>query len=682
MDPTAAYLSASRASAVDPEWADIVAAKDDMLRAKEAAVAQLKADMAAREQEMAARIRRAAKATQQAQSHASAIAPSRMMFPQQQQQQQQHREIRQATSTGYIPTTASAAAMISAQQQQQQQQQQQESAAPASAYEWAATQPAPATTPVPSSTLTGVDGTKAMDDVIIETAAAAASELQQQQQQQSYRPMFSDSLAVLDDQAEPTTVADIDVVAPASAASVATAKRTSAMLAESASTSSSQLPEQPRWARMAEVLESEAKELRRQMRAADEAVQAAKATAREANARRKAAEAMAYSLQQSEAARCAEVEAWQREARGLEARIMERDERLAVLEAAASSAEVATSKAEAMERYIRDLPTADEYAAQCEAAAESQRRCDSYREANDLAEVDLKQQKRQIERQQAQLETLNAENDDLRAGLLRAEKSKAQTTHELKTLCNTLTAERDAVREHYTDVTRQLSEMTASCERLQQQLADQSAVHDAASQRNTERDGLVAELQARLAESGGEVKRLERKLSDGEETRASLLRKVKAQATTIRELRTAFSSLTDQNQQLIAQNQRLRAGMDPGRDIGPLELPQNYLTPTETDKLQDELAESVTELQDVVQLALSRLHGSSPHLAVMLGLDGGSGSGSGSGGGGGGSFLVRTSDFSSQLETVRELRKELRVVRDQIANKYASDVGRDACAVQ
>lgn len=47
--------------------------------------------------------------------------------------------------------------------------------------------------------------------------------------------------------------------------------------------------------------------------------------------------------------------------------------------------------------------------------------------------------------------------------------------------------------------------------------------------------------------------------------------------------------LTDQNQQLIGQNQRLRAGMDPGRGVEPLDLPMQFLLPSETDKLQDEV---------------------------------------------------------------------------------------------
>lgn len=132
---------------------------------------------------------------------------------------------------------------------------------------------------------------------------------------------------------------------------------------------------QPRWARMAEVLETEARELRTQMRAMDNAVQEANAAAQEAESRRAAAEAMAYSLRQSDEAHQAEVATWQREVRALRQALQEREERMEVMELNAQAGEVAQAKAESMERYIKDLPTIEEYEVKCQQADELQREC-------------------------------------------------------------------------------------------------------------------------------------------------------------------------------------------------------------------------------------------------------------------------------------------------------------------
>ena len=126
---------------------------------------------------------------------------------------------------------------------------------------------------------------------------------------------------------------------------------------------------------MAEVLETEARELRTQMRAMDNAVQEANAAAQEAESRRAAAEAMAYSLRQSDEAHQAEVATWQREVRALRQALQEREERMEVMELNAQAGKVAQAKAESMERYIKDLPTIEEYEVKCQQADELQREC-------------------------------------------------------------------------------------------------------------------------------------------------------------------------------------------------------------------------------------------------------------------------------------------------------------------
>ncbi len=74
----------------------------------------------------------------------------------------------------------------------------------------------------------------------------------------------------------------------------------------------------------------------------------------------------------------------------------------------------------------------------------------------------------------------------------------------------------------------------------------------------------------------------------------------------------------------------------------------------------------------MIQLALQRIHNSDPQIAHLLGL----------GPGADAKLFARTSDFDSRLESVREMLEEIESVRNAITEKYAQDMGKDACAVQ
>ena len=145
---------------------------------------------------------------------------------------------------------------------------------------------------------------------------------------------------------------------------------------------------------------------------------------------------------------------------------------------------------------------------------------------------------------------------------------------------------------------------------------------------------MVADLQAQAAEFEVAKRQMQQQYSDLQDVRDSLLRKLNAQAATIRELRDSINAvcfrlrcavcvcvcvcdyvcksvhirnycyfsfikippppppmqMSEQNQKLIGQNQKLRSGgtvMSPAAK--PVGVPVSDLTPQELDQIQDEV---------------------------------------------------------------------------------------------
>jgi hypothetical protein len=92
-----------------------------------------------------------------------------------------------------------------------------------------------------------------------------------------------------------------------------------------------------------------------------------------------------------------------------------------------------------------------------------------------------------------------------------------------------------------------------------------------------------------------------------------------------------------------------------------------------TSQVHDALADCLHELQGLVHTVEAKSRGEEPPIGEMLGLDRPPELGA---------HFVRTNDPDEQLHTVTEMRRTVSRLRQQVCNKYAGDLGPEACAMQ
>ncbi len=85
-------------------------------------------------------------------------------------------------------------------------------------------------------------------------------------------------------------------------------------------------------------------------------------------------------------------------------------------------------------------------------------------------------------------ESMVKEVEELRRQVLEVDRAKMETSHELKQLIQRLTGERDAIKQSYDAMSRELSETHAECEKLQQRIIDERAVQSSEQGRHTQRE--------------------------------------------------------------------------------------------------------------------------------------------------------------------------------------------------
>lgn len=256
--------------------------------------------------------------------------------------------------------------------------------------------------------------------------------------------------------------------------------------------------------------------------------------------------------------------------------------------------------------------------------------------------------------------------------------------------------ERDAEYASNEKLTQELTEATTRVHELQTRCAGLESECSTHEGRHVQRDAAYVDLQAQTAAHVRNIKALQAQLAEAEDARTAGQRKQQAQAATIRDLRAAITGLTEQNQALLAQNQRLlpatlsggRAGgvnsLTPAATlVGPLSssnaglrgngaVPESPRAGADLDRLQDALQECFDVMQSVVTLAAARARGDDPALNQLLGLHGPVDA----------PVFARTSDPQEQIQTVTEMKRELETIRNRITQQYAADVGKDACGVQ
>eukprot|EP00043_Microstomoeca_roanoka_P018459 m.198032 g.198032 ORF g.198032 m.198032 type:complete len:657 (-) comp16830_c0_seq2:724-2694(-) len=374
-----------------------------------------------------------------------------------------------------------------------------------------------------------------------------------------------------------------------------------------------------------------------------------------------------------------ELAALQKETYSLQQQLNNAHTKLQSLTLEVREGEVAREKARRLERYLKTVPTSEEYENKCNEVARLQH-------VEEQLQTQLREEKtqghvlrQQINSQEATIHDLKREITVLREQVLETGEIKNTAIEEMRTVLRQVTQERNEARQLYERVSNELSSRIAESKSLQQKLDLEDRVLEEQRHQTSLRDAHIQELQAKEAEFVRAERHLRASLTDAEDIRESLLRKLSAQASTIRDLRESIAALTDQNQMLVSQNQMLRSG----RDLPLLDIPKyagseaqvkasGTLTASEADALQDELGKTLQQFARVFDLALARLNNSDDDIRRLLGFSAQREI----------PLFVRTTDVSSRLECISEMQRFVERLESGISDAYARDVGHEACGIQ
>lgn len=210
-------------------------------------------------------------------------------------------------------------------------------------------------------------------------------------------------------------------------------------------------------------------------------------------------------------------------------------------------------------------------------------------------------------------------------------------------------------------------------------LLDKRTVQAEADERFQRRENQLMQLRATVAEYQASLRDREYNIAELEDFKESAEKKMAAQAATIQDLRGALDTMRSVNQELLASNYnrdqpRSQAVIAAGFALdahAPAEHQAAERLAAETDAIQDELASCVMDLRSVIQVALQRAGGEKPNIGQLLGVESGQGE-----------LFVRTIDRYNMLETIKAMHSEVEQMRTLLSDRYAEDVGADACGVQ
>lgn len=136
--------------------------------------------------------------------------------------------------------------------------------------------------------------------------------------------------------------------------------------------------------------------------------------------------------------------------------------------------------------------------------------------------------------------------------------------------------------------------------------------------------------------------------------------KLKAQASTITELRTALKALRGANQELLAGNYDLPQYTSPAASDAQIRAPEPLTQRPEDEAIQDELAECLMRLEGVIKVVVARARGQEPDISGLLGIEKAADH-----------RFVRTNDREQQLSNLRNMKREIEDVRSWLCNRYA-----------
>lgn len=332
-----------------------------------------------------------------------------------------------------------------------------------------------------------------------------------------------------------------------------------------------------------------------------------------------------------------------------------------------------------LESYISELPTTQEFASKVDELAASENMVVGFKEQIKAAEKEVVALTEALVDRDEGGRRLNLELKRLSQQLVDHKESAEHGREELLRT-NTLLADESRRRNLMLDTAEtELEETKKQCSTWKQRLEDERTVQAEADERFQRRENQLILLRASVAEYQASLRDREFTISELDDFKESAEKKMAAQAATIQDLRGALDTMRSVNQELLASNYnrdqpRSQAVVAAGFALdahAPAEHQAAERLTAETDAIQDELASCVMDLRSVIQVALQRAGGKKPNIGQLLGVESGQGE-----------LFVRTIDRHNMLETIKSMHSEVEQMRSLLSDRYAEDVGADACGVQ
>eukprot|EP00039_Didymoeca_costata_P010591 m.142902 g.142902 ORF g.142902 m.142902 type:complete len:591 (+) comp14890_c0_seq5:186-1958(+) len=342
-------------------------------------------------------------------------------------------------------------------------------------------------------------------------------------------------------------------------------------------------------------------------------------------------------------------------------------------------------KFESMEKYVSQLPTMEEFNEENSGRIYLEQECAGLKQRAVEAEAEVDNLTLALRNSEQEKSELRNACADLQAKHNEELSSGKTTTDEVKKangiLQDNLASKQEIIESLQTEIDMHRHARAEAEEKLE----NIQLMRDEADAGHKQRDRQLTELRETLQKYQDSINdyRLDiRKQMDIKET---MEKKLNAQAGTIRDLRKALESMRSVNQSLLEStysdggvfpSKSKRTGVQPGGEedltlsMSSASIVANSHQMDPLDRVQEEMAECILSLRAVVDVAIARASGRYVDIGKLLGTRKDD------------DVYAKVSDPAQRLPFIREMQKDVDDLRDHLSDRFAEDVGFEACEVQ
>ncbi|EDV24526.1 uncharacterized protein TRIADDRAFT_56407 [Trichoplax adhaerens] len=172
-----------------------------------------------------------------------------------------------------------------------------------------------------------------------------------------------------------------------------------------------------------------------------------------------------------------------------------------------------------------------------------------------------------------------------------------------------------------------------------------------------------------LSDKQHNIEQYQHRLTEEKDIISGLSKSLKERDSTIKQLQMSIKTVSNQNQDILEQNIELQ------ELCNKLKLNQLDTKVGKYQQIEKELTRCIKELSSIVQICIARTQGKDPNLSLLLGLEASNSSTRNQ------NIRGSEDDVEDNISKIRRLQLEISKLRDQVSEQYAEDIGK-TCPVQ